>query len=335
MWNKGPCLAVCGLGLAAVLSTAWADSNNDPPEPLDLLKQMTQANRKLNYDGVFLYQRARLLASMRIIHRGGDRGLGEERMISPTGLFQEVVRDRQGLSCLIGSKQGNYMLQNLRSPHQGEVHLPAFLERAAELEQYYQIELAGERRGAGRDVWVVNVRPRDRWRYGYQFWIDKETQLLLSYEMKNLLGYSIEQIRFNSLRILPYVPEQLLKPRTPPVAFAHVMQEQPMTESPAWHFDSLPDGFTLSAAGMRTVSINDKTVSQLILSDGLASISVFIEESEDDGAAENGFTSLAGTNVYTMSRFGQRITVLGAVPLPTVRRIAASIRARDAKEQFE
>jgi sigma-E factor negative regulatory protein RseB len=62
-----------------------------------------------------------------------------------------------------------------------------------------------------------------------------------------------------------------------------------------------------------------------VYSDGLASVSVFIERSGDPVPVAAGYSSLGAINTYSTLRGGYQITVVGEVPASTVRQIAASV----------
>ena len=66
----------------------------------------------------------------------------------------------------------------------------------------YVFNLVGQGRIAGLNAWIINIKPIDRFRYGYQIWVDKESKLLLKSKLKNFQGVTLEQIMFAQLDIL-------------------------------------------------------------------------------------------------------------------------------------
>jgi negative regulator of sigma E activity len=82
--------------LALLLAGAAAFADDSAQE---LLRNMHDATRELNYDGVFVYQRGDQIDSMRLIHKFAD-GTETERLISLSGPAREVIRDGTQVTCL-------------------------------------------------------------------------------------------------------------------------------------------------------------------------------------------------------------------------------------------
>ena len=68
-------------------------------------------------------------------------------------------------------------------------------------------------------------------------------------------------------------------------------------------------------------------MNQVVLTDGLASVSVFIEVRPGGSLyIPEGSTNLSGLNAHTAYKDGYQVTAIGVVPLRTVRLIADSAR---------
>jgi len=96
--------------------------------------------------------------------------------------------------------------------------------------------------------------------------------------------------------------------------------------SVAWEPNDLPAGFYMTASARQMLPAGP--VEHLVFSDGLASVSVFVEmgrssagEVSPDDAATLGTSSAFSTSVQ-----GYRVTAVGEVPPETVRVIARAIR---------
>ena len=70
---------------------------------------------------------------------------------------------------------------------------------------YYNLEDAGDDRMTGLSARVIAITPRDDFRYGYRFWIDKNTRMLLKSDLTGVDGKPIEQVMFTRLVIGPTV----------------------------------------------------------------------------------------------------------------------------------
>jgi sigma-E factor negative regulatory protein RseB len=66
-------------------------------------------------------------------------------------------------------------------------------------------------------------------------------------------------------------------------------------------------------------------VNHLVYSDGLAMVSVFVEALVDGEEVLQGYSSRGAVNAFSRVAGDHQITVVGEVPLTTVRRIAASV----------
>ncbi|RCS56713.1 sigma-E factor regulatory protein RseB domain-containing protein, partial [Microbacterium sp. JB110] len=63
---------------------------------------------------------------------------------------------------------------------------------AAHLEEYYQIDLEEDARVAGRDAVKLIFEPLDQWRFAHEWWLDRETGLLLKHVLIDQQGRIIE-----------------------------------------------------------------------------------------------------------------------------------------------
>ena len=93
-----------------------------------------------------------------------------------------------------------------------------------------------------------------------------------------------------------------------------------------WRFLQLPPGFRLSGTGERQMPGSDHPVMQLMLTDGLASVSVFIEDPPaPPRQASEGQGRVGAASVYSRVVAGHQVTAVGEVPPQTVELIAAGV----------
>jgi sigma-E factor negative regulatory protein RseB len=90
----------------------------------------------------------------------------------------------------------------------------------------------------------------------------------------------------------------------------------------------LPAGFELAIATQRPIAGSEYPVEHLVYTDGLATVSVFIEEPLTQAEVEEGFFRLGSTNAYSLTLSGRKVTAIGEAPRQTVQAIATSIEAR-------
>jgi sigma-E factor negative regulatory protein RseB len=71
-----------------------------------------------------------------------------------------------------------------------------------------------------------------------------------------------------------------------------------------------------------------KPVGQVVYSDGLAAVSVFIEPLEGRSAARTGLASMGAIHIYTREVANHMVTVVGEAPALSVQRIADAVEYR-------
>lgn len=312
------------LGLLATAAGAAADEQAQV-----LLRDMYEATRTLNYDGIFVYQRGAQLETMRLVHMN-DAGTVHERLISLSGPAREVIRDGTRVTCLFADDAA--AREQKGRPH-GLISI-GFSAPVETLLANYRFVVEGDERIANRMARVIGVMPYHDDRYGYRLWIDTSSKLLLKSMILGRGGRVLEQMQFAQLALHDAVDPALLQPeiagngftwRTDPEAGASAAARQ----QTGWRVQWLPVGFALEETNIEAMAANPPSVGQLVYSDGLAMVSVFIEELMQDDVPLQGYSARGAVNAFSRVDDKHQITVVGELPLPTVRQIAASVARVD------
>lgn len=294
------------------------------------LERMIQATQTLNYEGTFIFVQGPHIEAMRIIH-GCDSDGERQILISLNGPPREVVVTGNSVTRLAPDRRETFAGSDFqRSPF--PLSIPRDLGR---LEGHYEFELLGEDRIAGLAARVIAIKPRDAWRYGYRIWLDQRHGIVLRSALLDGKGHPIEQLMFTDVQIKPSPdldkplsdspelqreasPEPNHLDMRPPAG-------EPVTRS-AWRIVRLPKGFAKVLHNRFTKSPGHHPTEHLVFADGLATISVFLEQL-------NGAPPLlqGGSQLGSMSAFGtvvedHQVLVVGEVPAATVQHIATSIR---------
>jgi len=292
------------------------------------LERMSRSAHQLNYSGTFVYQQDGSLQSMKIIHAVNETG-ERERLISLSGPSREVIRNQQRVTCIL-PEDAPIVVEHSGAPRPFPLTLPSDL---TSLREYYDIRLAGEERIAGLPARKVVVAPRDHYRYGQNFWLADETGLLLRAEVVNEQGEIVEQVMFTTLELHETIPEEMLQPQVEDNS--RVVQLERRPQPPAvprqgaalqWQVADLPPGFSQQVQRNHYLPEKQNPVEHHVYSDGLASVSVFIEKRSED---DNGFVGASGmgsVNAYGQLYGAHTVTVVGEVPLRTVKQIAESMQ---------
>jgi sigma-E factor negative regulatory protein RseB len=311
------------LALAPLAAVAGAPED----DPWVLLEKAGQAAHKLNYKGVFVYQSGRVVSSMQITHMNFANG-EFARLVSLDGAPREVLR--QGNDVVIyNPRNEKVMIEKRRVQSAFPALLPGLPDM---LKTSYQVRMAGQERVGGRDGVVINLEPRDSFRYGYRFSVDREFGLLLKSVMLNERNDPIEQVAFNQLALMNSEDINWFRPQVSP-GKTYVMQPEetvtPTTvEGDGWVVAQLPPGFRKVDQVRRNVPGKVAPVHHLLFSDGLASVSLFIELLEKAAQPKQGSVAQGATNVYASVVDGHQIIVVGEVPEITVRQIANAVSFR-------
>ncbi len=299
-------------------------AENPSKQAQQLINQMSRASRELNYDGIFIYSRGKKMDTMRIIHKVDDEG-EHERLVSLTGYAREVIRDKNSVTCIFPDNQA-VMVEKSRPRKLLSNQLPEPIEKIAE---HYRFSVAGMDRVADRTTWVVNIVPRDNYRYGYQLWIDEEHKLLLKSELKGRKGRLLEQILFTQINVMDNIADDLLKPAISGAGYTwynNVVDEQPVhSGGGTWQVTWMPNGFVMSDQVKQVTNTDKMPVNHMIYTDGLATVSVFVEKIENEQDMIEGPTRMGGVNTFAISANGYQVTAVGEVPQKTVQLIADSV----------
>lgn len=295
------------------------------------LERMQEAVRGLNYEGEFVYAHGDQLEAMHIVHRADTDG-ESERLLSLNGAAREILRDNEVLTCILPDSR-SVVVEKSRP----RAYIPqALLELDGKLERWYEFAVEGEDRMTGRAAVVIGIRPRDALRYGYRLWLDRDSGMLLKSDLLDENGKAIEQMMFTSLQILPQIKRARLLPEISGRDFKWFkpdMEERAGDEMPhRWTVDSPPPGFMMGMRKEHGLPMKRMPVEHLFYTDGLASVSVYIEKHEQDAPMLDGASRMGAVNAYGRSLGdGHRVTVVGEVPAATVAMMARAVRPKESK----
>jgi len=304
--------------LAVCVAPAFADP------AMDWVQKMSDAMRNLNYRGYFVYMHENQLESMKIAHYRDDSG-EKEHLLSLNGEAREVIRDNQNLTCIWPSSR-EIVIDLSRKNNYSPIFIP---EDIARLEKFYDMNIVGMDRIAGEETMVVNIEPRDQYRYGIKFWINRDNHLMMKSSLVDDHQREIEQVMFTSLSLFEE-GEKLVIDSMPKIEDDyHMVRYHRDTDTTqikldsAWQIDDVPGGFWRESVLMRKMPDTGAIVRQLVYTDGLASLSIFIERQTDD--TMQGSTSMGAVNAFIRILADYSITAIGEVPAITVKHMAEAV----------
>lgn len=323
------CLSVTGIA---------AENNGRTTEAVQWLERMNQAVASMDYEGHFVYQCGKSMEAMHLRHQIGMDG-PQESLLSLTGVPREVVRDSESIT-IITNRNGK--LHITQQPAAGKLS-PLKSVQPEKLQQNYGITMGGSVRIAGRPGVVIKLMPNDSLRYGYRLTLDKLSALPLDVTVVDSEENLQSRIMFTDIKItdidLASLQNAVDEPTTAkPVLLANMevgMGNAEITRKPAlspvqpdetaWNFHALPSGFDLISHQKSAQT----GLEHFVFSDGLATVSVYLEPLESEKAFE-GYTNLGSVRVLGRRMNNYQLTIVGEVPEKTLKLVAASIQYHES-----
>jgi sigma-E factor negative regulatory protein RseB len=313
-------LRLVTLALLLVAAQSWAG------DVRGWLDRMYQAVEQLSYEGTFVHVQGGNAESLHIVHRN-QGGVISERIVSLDGAGREIIRHGNEVQSILPDR-GVVLLKESQGSSAMLSTMPAHLE---DFEPFYELTLYRTARVAKRQAQVVGIKPLDSYRYGYLLWLDTETAIPLKSQVRDENDQILEQILFTHLEILDSVPDSSLRPTVDTEGFTWYRPTEWTSERETpeqWHAKEVPDGFRLAVSQQSLLAGAEFPVHHLVYSDGLATVSVFVEDPDNTTQLAEGFSTVGSTNAFSLMVDGRRVTAVGEVPRQTVRTIATSLSVR-------
>ena len=197
------------------------------------------------------------------------------------------------------------------------------------LASFIKMNLLGNDRVANQQAMVVQIKPRDEYRYGLKFWINTDNGLLLKSNLINEHNQVVEQVMFTSLELLKE-GDRLDVNEIPPIDENYTMvryhsgeNSGDVVEDTSWQLSAMPEGFRQESVLKRQNSASGNFFHQMVYTDGLASLSIFIEKQSNQ--SHRGKTSMGAVNAFIRVMNDYSVTVIGEVPAVTVQHMAEAI----------
>ena len=304
-------------------------------EPGKWLERMNEALTSRNYDGTFSHWQGGRVEMLRIIHRV-QNGAVSERLVSLDGSGREFIRTGSNLACYLPDKR-TVLVENRPAKESLLSGFPIINDQTA---SFYDLKEVTKTRLVGRDTHLITVTPKDEYRYGYRLWIDETTAMPLKTQLCDTHGRVIEQVVFASLTLSSRIPDAAFKPEISTEGFQWLRSgddAMPPKDSGAvdpvvWDALKLPPGFKMTDRKAQTLPGSTDPVDHLVFTDGLASVSVFVEEkshlnSSPDEPPVDESARVGSSSAFSTFIDGHKVTAVGEVPPATVRFIANSVQA--------
>lgn len=311
----------CLIASATLSMNAWSAKDDGLWQTL---QKAAVAARALSYQGIFVYQTGQQVKSVQITHTFNGKGEFARNVLldgSPREVFSQgndlVIFNPRNEKIIIEKRRGQNMFPAI---------LPASLDS---IKSSYSLRAGGVERVAGRQAQILFLEPKDNLRYSYQFWIDTEYGLLLKSVMLNSQHEILDSIAFNQLALLTNVDLDWFQPNID-TKKSYVMENEVASVidnsvSSDWVIKELPAGYRKIDQMIQMVHGKSLPVTHVVFSDGLASVSLFVEPVTKNIKPRVGHSIVGNTSFYASTANGYQITVVGEVPEVTVAQIAKAV----------
>ena len=303
-------------------TASFANTQNDA---MQWIQKMSHAMQQLSYQGRFVYMHDGQMESMSLVHVKDELG-NRERLVSLNGEAREILRDNKNLTCIWPSSKQVVVDQSRQSNNVSPIWIP---EDVTRLSKFYEFKMAGYDRIADHGAVIVSISPKDDYRYGMKVWLDEDTGLLVQSSVIDGEGDSVEQVMFTELTLLDSAQQKAFSV-LPQIddSYALIRSHEGadgdrVSSDDKWQLEVIPDGFWLESSFRKKMSASDDFTQQMIFTDGMASVSVFIEFANDQQLA--GESSMGAVNAFGKRYKEFSITAIGEVPAITVQKMAESV----------
>jgi sigma-E factor negative regulatory protein RseB len=321
------------LACAALLATGAVYASDDARARL---QRMQTAALERNYQGTMVFTSGGAVSSSRVAHFSvGDQSY--EHIESLDGRQQQVLR----MNAVVHTLWPHSGVVVVEMRDAASARQPLLQTVEARLLEQYELRVEGRQRVAGREAEVLLLQPRDEWRYAQRLWADVESGLMLRAEV---LGQGparpvLESSGFSAIEInVKPQPERVLQPLSKLSAYRKLLAQQDRTqlESEGWVMNKPLPGFSITSAVRRPLEAAPEGAEgkaperllQVVLSDGLTHVSLFVERF-DDKRHRKDVQALIGATATRMQRRGEHwLTAMGDVPPATLKLLLDSLERR-------
>jgi sigma-E factor negative regulatory protein RseB len=289
--------------------------------------RMATALRELNFEATLVQVQGDRIQPIMWLHGRHSDNLEVELLIHLNGADVRILRLGDQTSYYFQPADNSY---SINSDSTYGLLPAAFYRPFTHLNDYYQVIAGRGMRVTGRDTQYLRLVSRDNSRYHYSLWVDRESGMLLKLQMLTPQGQVLEQLQLTSFQLsdeLPVSLEDLQGVQRPPRLFDPNTAEAPQFSLlPRW----LPSGFTLQRQTHRLLYATQLANDHFLYSDGLTEVSVYISRKRDQALPELAFEG--AESFYNTSKGDYAITVVGKLPLATLRKIAENVDASGPRQ---
>lgn len=316
-----------GWGVPALAQGVASPGVSPARSVTEWLSRMHEASRQRAYTGVLVVNSGSAMSASKIWHVC-DGAQQMERVETLTGSPRTTIRRNSEVITF----EPETRIATVEKRESLGVFPDMLRTPANAVAQFYGAREVGHQRVAGHMADMVEIVPRDEWRFGYRIWSEKKTGLIVKLQTLGEQGQVLEQVAFSELQFdAPVSMETLARlmkdTRGYEVVKPALRKTTPQAEG--WRLKEPIPGFTPMSCHTRDVAGGPLPAGQApmqwVFSDGLASVSLFVEPFDVQRHGTEEQVAMGATHSVSRRVGDHWVTALGEVPPSTLRRFADAL----------
>lgn len=324
----GALLLALATGLAAMPAlgqTPASTATNEPSRSLtEWLTRLHEASRRRAYQGTLVVSAGPNMSASRIWHVC-DGAQQMERVETLTGAPRTTIRRNNDVIIFAPDSKTAWV-----EKRESLGLFPELLQAPSNaIPDHYGVRELGVDRVAGHLADRIEVVPRDALRFGYRIWAEQKTGLVVKMQTLGAQGAMLEQVAFSELQLNAPVRMDALKRQMGDTRGYEVLKpamKKTTAEAEGWRLKEAIPGFASMSCHTRgAAGGSEPAAMQWVFSDGLASVSLFVEVFDPQRHGPEKSAAVGATHSFGQRLDGHWVTALGEVPTETLRRFVQSL----------
>lgn len=292
------------------------------------LTRMHEASNQRSYIGTLVVSAGSAMSASKIWHVC-DGSQQMERVDTLTGAPRTTIRRNKEVITFVPEAKTAFV-----EKRDSLGMFPELLRTPSNLiPQFYSAREVGVQRVAGHLADMVEILPRDDLRFGYRIWSERQTGLVVKLQTLGEQGAVLEQVAFSELQLdAPVSMDKLSKlmKDTRGYEVHKPTLKKTTAEAEGWRLKEPVPGFTAMSCHTRetpgaAAQAPGQASMQWVFSDGLASVSLFVEPFDAQRHTQETSATVGATNSVNRRVGDHWLTVMGEAPAATLRRFAIAL----------
>lgn len=319
-------VSVALVALAGTVGVStWAQAPATSARSLtEWLTRMHEASREMAYVGTLVVSAGTDMSASRIWHVCDGRQQ-MERVETLTGVPRTTIRRNNEVITFIPESKTAWV-----EKRESLGLFPELLRTPSNtIAEFYAVNERDTERVAGHLADVVDIVPKDGLRFGYRIWAEKKTGLVVKLQTLDQ-DKVLEQVAFSELQMdAPVRMDKLAKQMKDTRGYEvhRPVMKKTTPEAQGWRLKEPVPGFASMNCYVRegTQIAPAEASVQWVFSDGLASVSLFLEPFDSQRHTQEQVIAAGATHSLTRRMGEYWVTAIGEVPPTALRRLVLAL----------